>query len=473
MEVFAALGGEDGFAGLPGGFEVGAEDLATDSQEGLGPGLAPEHSGLLHAPADDGFASGFDDSAADEVSFFPEVAVAGAPGVGLEVFHLSTDGFELLGGHLVTPFFEESAGGGEDGFDAGSFEFFGPAGLEGSGFFAAGAFEGSGEGSEVFGGVVEVEDLDGSGEVEAGVVPNPGGSVSEVDGLFYSSVTPAQGLVMEEGSDFAAAAHGADVAGGGGVADGFGVFVGGGLGEDAAEFGFAGFGSAVGLFSFVAFEFFLAEGDAGAVAGDVEDGGFFLIRRRGFGRKGGEGLREAGAEVADEPVEAAAVEGEAGVGQQVFGGLKIRTALAAGAANESGEGGGGFAGEVEGVVKGGVSGFGFAVVVVISVQGDGSEEGSDLEGTLCVDGFVGAGRLFVGDQGAVVEEAFDDAAGVPEEGVAQAGFEPVGQVLGSFFFVEARGDLREEGFGFAVFFFEACFPEFFFEPGSAPRGPGF
>lgn len=78
------------------------------------------------------------------------------------------------------------------------------------------------------------------------------------------------------------------------------------------------------------------------------------------------------------------------------------------------------------MIKGGVSGFCFAVVVVVSFQGDGSEEGSDLEGEPGVDGFVGAGRLVVGDEGAVVEEPLDDAAGILEEGIAQAGLKPVG-----------------------------------------------
>jgi hypothetical protein len=276
---------------------------------------------------------------------------------------------------------------------------------------------------------------------------------------------------VQEGSDFAAAAHGADVAGGGGIADGLIFFVGGGLGEDAAEFGFAGFGSTVGLFAFVAFEFFFAKGDAGSVAGDVKDGGGLLIGGRSFGREGAEGFGEIGGEVSDESVKAATVEGESGVGLEVLGGLFIRSALAAGAADEPGKGGGGFAGEVEGVVQGGVSGFGFGVMVVVSFQNDGAEEGLDLEGAPGVDGFVGAGRLVVGDEGAVVEEAFDDAAGILEEGVAQAGFEPVSQGLGLFFlFAEACGDLREEGFGFAVFFFEARLAEFFLAPGSAPRG---
>jgi len=67
LEGFAALGGEDGFAGLPGSFEVGAEKLATNTQEGVGSGVAPEHTRLLHAPPDDGLALYFNDSAADKI----------------------------------------------------------------------------------------------------------------------------------------------------------------------------------------------------------------------------------------------------------------------------------------------------------------------------------------------------------------------------------------------------------------------
>ena len=323
LEGFAALGGEDGFAGLPGFFKSGAEDLAAHSQEGFCSALAPEHSRLFHATSDDGLAPGFDDPAADKISSFPEVPVASAPGVGLEVGDLASDGFELLGRHPADPVFKKATDRGEDGFDCAFFEFFDPAGLLGLGFFAAGAFDCSGEGSEVFGGVVEVEDLDRSGEVEPGVFPNPGGSVAKVDGLRDASVTPTQGLFMQKGSDFATPAHGADVAGGGGVADGFAVFVGGGLGEDAAEFCLAGFGSAVGLFSRATDEFLFAEGDAGAIAGGVEDGGRTLSGSGGFGREGAAGLSESGGEVTNEAVEAATVEGEPGVGLEVFCGLVI------------------------------------------------------------------------------------------------------------------------------------------------------
>jgi len=107
------------------------------------------------------------------------------------------------------------------------------------------------------------------------------------------------------------------------------------------------------------------------------------------------------------------------------------------------------------------------VMVIVAFESDLTEEGSDFEGAGTVDGFVGTGGLLIGNQAAVVEKVFDHLASVPEEGIAQACFEPVSQGFESFF-AEARGDLREEGLGFAVPFFEACLPEFFFEPGSAP-----
>ena len=74
-----------------------------------------------------------------------------------------------------------------------------------------------------------------------------------------------------------AVSHGADVAGGVGIAYRVSIFVCGGLGEDAAEFGFAGASGAVGLFAFLAGEFFGAEGYAGAVVFKIEDGDGFGV----------------------------------------------------------------------------------------------------------------------------------------------------------------------------------------------------
>jgi len=67
LESFAALNGENGFAGLLGSFKFGAKNLATNSQEGVGSGVALEHTRLLHTPSDDGLTPYFNDFAADKI----------------------------------------------------------------------------------------------------------------------------------------------------------------------------------------------------------------------------------------------------------------------------------------------------------------------------------------------------------------------------------------------------------------------
>ena len=124
----------------------------------------------------------------------------------------------------------------------------------------------------MFDGVIEVEDLNGGGEVEAGVFPDPGGSVAKEDDDPGESESAPDGFGTQLFSAGTAVSHGADVAGGVGIAQGLAVLVGGGLGEDAAEFGLAGAGSAIGLFAFPPGEFLGAGGDAGAVAFKIEDG---------------------------------------------------------------------------------------------------------------------------------------------------------------------------------------------------------
>ena len=144
--------------------------------------------------------------------------------------------------------------------------------------------EGAGEYAEVFDGVVEVEDLNGGGEVKAGVFPNPGGSIAKEDKDLGKGESAPDGFGSELCAALAAVSHGADIAGGVRIAHGVAVFVGGGLGEDAAEFGLAGAGAAVGLFAFSAGEFLGAGGDAGAVVFKVKDGYGFCggVRRKGW-----------------------------------------------------------------------------------------------------------------------------------------------------------------------------------------------
>ncbi len=79
--------------------------------------------------------------------------------------------------------------------------------------------------------------------------------------------------------------------------------------------------------------------------------------------------------------------------------------------------------------------------------------------------FQRARRTLIGDEAAIVEKPLDHPPGVPGQGITQAGFQPPGQALESFF-GEARGDLREERFGFEVAFAEAFFAKFFLAPPS-------
>ena len=63
---------------------------------------------------------------------------------------------------------------------------------------------------------------------------------------------------------------------------------------------------------------------------------------------------------------------------------------------------------------------------------------------------------------AIIDEGFEYASGISEEGVTQAGFKPGAQALGPFFGKTLR-DSCEEGFGFAVALLEGFFLEFFLE----------
>jgi hypothetical protein len=71
-----------------------------------------------------------------------------------------------------------------------------------------------------------------------------------------------------------------------------------------------------------------------------------------------------------------------------------------------------------------------------------------------------ARRPVIGDEAAIIEKRLDHSPGVPGQGITQAGFQPPGQAVESFL-GDARGNLREEGFGFAVAFAEAFFAKFF------------
>ena len=120
--------------------------------------------------------------------------------------------------------------------------------------------DGGGELSDVFAGVVKIEDFNGSGKGQTTVFPNPCGSVAEIDDFLSSIKTTTESFLPEQDGDLAAALVGAGVAGGGRIAQGFSFLIASRLGEDATEFGLAGLCASVWLFAFDFFEFLAAHG---------------------------------------------------------------------------------------------------------------------------------------------------------------------------------------------------------------------
>ena len=171
---------------------------------------------------------------------------------------------------------------GDDRLAAVFFHFVTPAALLRLGLRAC-IQECGGQISGVFAGMIEVKDLLGIGEVDAGVFPNPRRSISEINGALGGSQATAQRFGSQETSDMATVFKCANVCGGIGVAHGQSFFISGGLGEDTAEFGFAGACGAVGLFAFDVNQLATPERDAGAIAGDVEDGNVDRPGSRGQG----------------------------------------------------------------------------------------------------------------------------------------------------------------------------------------------
>ncbi len=406
--------GEDWASGLPGGFEVGAFKQAAKLQDVFRAFLTPEHARLLETPTNDGLASGFNHATADEVSLAAEVAVAGALNVGGEVSDFPPRVFlalfiERRAGR------EKSRGLFKDALDVVVFEFGGPDVLLCDAEFPI-AKKGASEHAEVFDGVIKVEYLNGGREEEAGVFPDPGGSVAKEDYGLRECESAPESFSAELFSALAAASHGADVAGGVGIAHGVSILVGGGLGEDATEFGFAGAGATVGLFAFSPGEFFGTGGHAGAVVFKVEDGNGF---GGGARRKGGQGGGEFGGEAVDEAVERAGVELEPGEDGEDAGCLLIGIAGVGGClADELGERRGVMFGEIKGEVERRAAAVALSVMKIAALECDGAKQGVDGNGALVVDGLAGKRRGVVGDELAVVEQVLDDAPGVAGKGVA-------------------------------------------------------
>jgi hypothetical protein len=83
-----------------------------------------------------------------------------------------------------------------------------------------------------------------------------------------------------------------------------------------------------------------------------------------------------------------------------------------------------------------------------------------LRGAFFIDDFHRPGGFLIADQPAVIEQIFDDGAGVPEKRIAQRAFQMLNDA-GYAFFGKPRPDRGEEGFGLAVSFLDAVVPEFF------------
>ena len=172
-------GGDDRAAGLPGGLEVRAFDEASQAQDVLSAVAAPEHAGLFEPPPDDALASGFDHTAANEVSLLPEVSVTGALGVGGKVGDFAPCDV-LLFLVKVRRTFQQFLGLGDDAPSIAAFEFQGPDALLGCAEVTV-AIQRLHQHTEVFDSVIEVEYLDGGGEEEPGIFPDPGGTIAEKD----------------------------------------------------------------------------------------------------------------------------------------------------------------------------------------------------------------------------------------------------------------------------------------------------
>jgi len=314
----------------------------------------------------------------------------------------------------------------------------------------------------VFAGVVEVEDLLGIGEVDAGVLPNPRGPVSEIRSALRGGVAAAQRFGPQEGAQVAAVFKSADVGGGAGVAHGLALVVDGGLGEDTAEFDFVGAGRTVGLPAFDVGQLAAPERDAGAVAGKVKDGNGSAGGRRQCGLCGTQG----GSEFSDKATEVAACEIESEVGVKVCLGIVVRAALGHGAADDAGETWRVSANQIQRLVQRVASGVRLGVIVIPAAQRNDAKEGIHLTQAGMIDDLQRPCRLIICDQRTVIEQVLDDAPGIPEHRIAQAHFETLDDARYAFL-GERLVKGFDEGFRFAVSFLETFLAEFFLDAMSA------
>jgi len=193
------------------------------------------------------------------------------------------------------------------------------------------------------------------------------------------------------------------------------------LGEDTSEFGFAGFGGAVGLFALASDELFGAAGYAGAVVFDIEDRDGLERNGRLEGRNS---FPDVGGETVDQAVVGALFELQSGEGVESFCTFVIGGAVCRCQTDEFGHSGGMVLNQIQAEVKRSAAVVTVRMVEVATLEDNRAEEGLHGDRATGVDDFSGQRRGVVGDELPVVEEFFDDAAGVAGEGVAQSRIPP-------------------------------------------------
>jgi hypothetical protein len=168
---------------LPVILELTIELAAAKSDDGIGPTNGPEHAGLLAAATDNGLAAGFDDARADEPVLTAEFGIAHTLGVVVKVTCLSADLFgQLWTGRI---------GRAERGYQMLDLPFIQhvlvnhhPASL----FSLLVRIQFVGQIPEVLTGVIQIDNLNGTGKMLLCDVPNPFRSSAHHDLLFRAAL---------------------------------------------------------------------------------------------------------------------------------------------------------------------------------------------------------------------------------------------------------------------------------------------
>jgi hypothetical protein len=92
--------------------------------------------------------------------------------------------------------------------------------------------------SDVFGGMVEVQDLDRARKVEPGDFPYPCSPIPKKDDLLRTLPTPSRSLLTQQDTQGRTASKGADIARGIWVAEGLAILVDDGLCKNTTQLGF-------------------------------------------------------------------------------------------------------------------------------------------------------------------------------------------------------------------------------------------